>query len=104
MKKHDKGMDELLALLRTHPELIKELVFEPTRIQQLLRSKAARQLTLGVETTGFLRYVAGPRDGYPITQCFDATRLLCAKGSKLVLCGGGTRTKCGGGTKYRGNP
>jgi hypothetical protein len=93
MKKNDNGLGEVLALLRTHPKLIKELVFDPKSIQLLLKTKAARKLVLGVEATAFLKYVAGPTDGYPIAQCFKDTRLLCAKGTKYAAaCGGGTET------------
>jgi hypothetical protein len=93
MKNYDKGLEELLELLKTHPELIKELVFDPTSIQSLLESKAARQLALGVDAKKFLRYVAGSEDGYPIAQCLEKTKLLCAKGSKVVVvaCGSGTQ-------------
>ncbi len=92
MKNDDKGMEELLELLKAHPELIKELVFDPTHVQTLLKSEAARQLTLGVDTKAFLMYVAGPEDGYPISQCFRGTKLLCAKGTKHALCVGGTKS------------
>jgi hypothetical protein len=90
MKKNDNGLGELLALLKAHPELMKELVFEPTKITSLLRSNAARRLVLGVDAKKFLKYVASPEDGYPIAQCFKETHLLCAKGTKQALCGGGT--------------
>jgi hypothetical protein len=99
MKKNDNGLEELLELLRTHPKLIKELVFDPPSIQLLLKTKAARQLVLGVDAKKFLSYVAGPQDGYPIAQCFRETKLLCAKGSKVAACGGGTKYNCGGGTQ-----
>ena len=93
MKKNndDESLDELLKLLRKHPELIKELVFEPTQINRLLHGKAARRMALGEDATRFLKYVAGPSDGYPIAQCFGQTNQLCAKGTKHELCGGGTR-------------
>ena len=93
MKKNDNGLGELLALLKDHPELMKELVFEPTKITTLLRSKPARRLVLGVDAKKFLKYVASSKDGYPIAQCFAETRLLCAKGTAQVLCGGGTLPK-----------
>jgi hypothetical protein len=99
MKKND-NLGELLELLKTHPELIKELVFDSKSIKSLLKSKAARQLALGVDATAFLEYVAGPEDGYPVAQCFGGTKYLCAKGSKVVVaCGGGTKYGCGGGTQ-----
>jgi hypothetical protein len=84
MNNNDKGLEELLALLKTHPELIKELVFDSSNIKNLL-SAAAQQLTLGVDTQQFLDYVAGPQDGYPITQCLRNTQVLCAKGTKVGL-------------------
>jgi hypothetical protein len=79
MKKNDKGMGELLDLLKTHPELISALVFDPASIKRLLRSKAARQLVLGVDTRAFLSYVAGPEDGGPIALCLKRTRVLCKR-------------------------
>jgi len=85
MNNNDKGLDELLALLQTHPELIKELVFDSSNITELLRSAAAQQLALGVDTQQFLRYVAGPDDGYPITQCLRGTQHLCAKGTRAQV-------------------
>jgi hypothetical protein len=92
MKKNDNGLGELLGLLRTNPKLIKELVFDPTSIQLLLKTKAARKLVLGVNARAFLKYVAGTKDGYPIAQCLKETRLLCAKGTRFGACGGGTET------------
>jgi hypothetical protein len=91
MKNKDNGLRELLEVLKTHPELIKELVFDSKSIKSLLKSKAARKLVLGVDATAFLEYVAGPEDGYPIAQCFGGTRWLCAKGSKVIVCVGGTK-------------
>jgi hypothetical protein len=79
MKKNDKGMGELLDLLKTHPELISALVFDPESIKRLLRSKAARQLVLGVDTRAFLSYIAGPEEGGPIAVCLKRTRVLCPK-------------------------
>lgn len=93
MKKNDNGLEELLELLRTHPGLIRELIFDRTSIQLLLKTKAARRLVIGVDTRKFLRYVAGPEDGYPIAQCGGGTKYLCAKGTQFGLgsCGGGTK-------------
>jgi hypothetical protein len=92
MNNYDKGLGELLKLLNAHPELIKELVFYPTRVTELLNSEEARQLALGQEATAFLSYVAGPTDGYPVTQCLQGTSVLCAKGTGVSL-------KCGSRTK-----
>jgi hypothetical protein len=91
MKNNDNGMKELLKLLKRHPELIKELVFDRNNIRSLLRSKAARRLALGQDTTAFLKYVAGPKDGYPIAQCFQQTKVLCAKGTRVSACAGFTK-------------
>ncbi len=94
MKNKDKGLGELLELLKTHPELIKELVFNSKSIKSLLKSKAASQLVLGVDATAFLEYVAGPEDGYPIAFCGGGTQQLYAKGTKFAVAG------CGGGTQH----
>jgi hypothetical protein len=112
MKKKDTGLDELLALLKRKPELIKEIVFDPDAITRLLRNKTARRLVRGVAPNAFLTYVAAPEDGYPIAQCLQRTLILCAKGTKAYVagCGSGTQrapplvvcvggTKCGSGTQ-----
>jgi hypothetical protein len=91
MKKNDNGLGELLALLKDHPELMKDLVFDRIGVASLLKSRAARRLVIGAKATAFLEYVAGPEDGYPIAQCFRQTKSLCAKGTKQALCGGGTK-------------
>ena len=92
MKNKDNGLDELLALLRANPELIKELIFDPANVKRLLKSEAARELVIGQDTEAFLRYIAGPDDGYPIAQCLKQTKYLCAKGTRHVACGGGTKS------------
>jgi hypothetical protein len=91
VKKNDNDLDELLKLLSENPRLMKELVFDPTNITSLLTNKAVRRL-LSQPVTDFLKYVAGPQDGYPIAQCFKGTNVLCAKGTKYeVKCAGGTK-------------
>jgi hypothetical protein len=105
-KNKDKGLQELLQLLQQNPGLIRDLVFNPEVIASVLRSKKARRLLRGVDPAAdaqlFLEYVAGPDGGYPITQCFKRTSLLCAKGTKISLpCSSGTRPapNCLSGTK-----
>jgi hypothetical protein len=99
MANSDCGLDELLDLLKEHPELIKELVFNVESIQALLGTNEAKSLALGVDpqqpvdARTFLGYVAGPADGYAISQCQAQTTLLCAKGSRALACVGGTGTK-----------
>jgi hypothetical protein len=93
MKNYDKGLGELLKLLRRRPDLIREIVFDTDRLRKLLRRKAARQLTLGPEPTDFLNYTAGSADGYPVAQCLQRTSVLCAKGTGISL-------KCGQRTKF----
>jgi hypothetical protein len=90
MKKNDKGIGELLDLLKARPELISALVFNPEGIKRLLRSKAARRLVLGVDTRAFLRYIAGPKGGGPIALCLSQTRAMCPKQSR-TLCPKGSR-------------
>ena len=93
MKNYDKGLGQLLDLLKKRPDLLREVVFDTIRLRKLLRNKAARQLTLGPEATDFLRYVGGSIDGYPITSCLQNTTVLCAKGTGISL-------KCGQRTKF----
>jgi hypothetical protein len=90
MKNNDKGMGELLELLKTHPKLVSALVFDPTSVNRLLRSKAARRLILGVDTRAFLRYIVGPENGGPMAVCSRKTAAVC-KGTQHLLCSGGTR-------------
>ena len=85
MKKKDKGISELLEMLKTHPELISALVLDPTRVKRLLRSKAARRLVGGVNTTDFLAKVAESGGGGPIALCMYETARLC--GAFTLACG-----------------
>lgn len=48
-KKQDTGMRELLDLLKTHPHLMHALGVDPAKVNRLLKSDAARQLTSGVD-------------------------------------------------------
>jgi hypothetical protein len=93
MKNYDKGLGQLLELLRKRPDLIREIVFDTARVRRLLRNKAARQLTLGPKPTDFLQYMGGSIDGYPISSCQQLTQVLCAKGTGISL-------KCGQKTKF----
>lgn len=98
MKKNDKGMEELLHLLKTHPELITALVFDPVSIKRLLKSKAARRLILGADVRTFLRYVSGPKHGGPVAMCRRGTRSMSPVGD-LTHCPPGLGT---GPLKSRG--
>jgi hypothetical protein len=93
MKNYDKGLGALLDLLKKHPELLREVVFDTKGIRKLLGTKAARQLTLGPGPTDFLQYMGGSIDGYPISSCQQSTQVLCAKGTGISL-------KCGSRTKF----
>lgn len=95
-KKNDKGLIELLDLLRTNPGLIDALVFDPARVKGLLKRKGARRLVLGVSTRAFLRYVSKSPEGGPIGICLKRTAQLCAAGTG---CGGGGTVFCPGGTE-----
>lgn len=75
MKKNDLAMELLLDLLKTHPELISALVFDPASIKRLLKSKAARKLLLGVDVKAFLKYIAST-DGAPVAACSYRTSAL----------------------------
>ena len=82
MKKNDNGMDELLGLLKSHPELISALVFDPVSVKRLLKSKAARRLLIGVDTRAFLKYVAGHKNGTPIVLCLGRTRHMAPRDTR----------------------
>jgi hypothetical protein len=99
MKKNDRGMTELLSLLRAHPDLIRDLVFDPNSIMRVLRSRSARRLVRGRDAQEFLTRMAAPADGYPISQCYAATKTLCGKGT--MACVGNTKPipNCVGNTK-----
>jgi|ERR1700683_1326716 len=97
MKNNDKGMRELLELLKTRPELISALVFDPASIKRLLGSKAARRLVLGVDTKAFLSHVVSSKEDGPIALCLRRTASLCAAATRC-----GKRTMCAGGTLCTG--
>jgi hypothetical protein len=99
MKKNDRGMTELLSLLKAHPDLIRDLVFDPNSIIRVLRSRSARRLVRGRDVQEFLTRMAAPEDGYPISQCYGATKALCGKGT--AACVGNTKPSpvCVGNTK-----
>ena len=97
MKKNkDRGLAELLELLRARPDLIDALVFDPARVKRLLKQKAARRMVLGASTRAFLRYVSGSPEGGPIAMCLRRTVQLCACATGCtggtVFCPGGTDT------------
>ena len=89
-----------LEVLKTHPELISALVFDPLSIKRLLKTKSARRLVLGVDTKAFLRYLGGAQDGGPIAHCLKRTAVLCPKKTRCPK-GLGTKhpTPCGPYTK-----
>lgn len=95
--KYDQGLEELLCLLISDPEIVKELIFEPNNCKRLLatlKGRTARRMLgqHGKQVENFLDYIAGDQDGYPIAQCFGGTQYLCAKGTGVGLqCGGGTK-------------
>jgi hypothetical protein len=95
MKKNDNGIGELLDLLKTHPEFIRDLVFDSTRIKRFLKGRAARRLAGGVDPTDpatvFLKCIASTDGGDAIGRCYSATQYLCAKGTRCELCYGGTQ-------------
>jgi hypothetical protein len=98
MANNDYGFQELLDILKKNPELIRELVFDATSIQALLKNKAAQKLAEGVDAPQvvdvptFLNYVAGPDDGFPVAHYSPQTQTLCAKGTRfeILSCAGGT--------------
>jgi hypothetical protein len=107
MKKNDRGMGELLELLRTHPELITTLVFDARKLRRLLRTQEARRLLLGVDVGTLLRSVTGSELGAPLLACLQLTALMvppmpCPGNTKtLPTCPGNTRAlpTCPGNTR-----
>ena len=90
MNNNDNGMSELLELLKAHPELVREIVFDSGKLSSLLESEEARELVHGVD---FLKYMAASRDGYPIAFCGECTEYFCAKGTEqklMAACQGST--------------
>ena len=81
MKNNDNGMGELLEVLKTHPDLISALVFNPKMVKGFLKSRAARQLVLGVDTKAFLMYMAGDKGSGPVASCLRRTAQFCGIGS-----------------------
>jgi hypothetical protein len=93
MKNNDKGMRELLKLLKAHPELISALVLDPRSVRRLLKGKAARKMTLGIDTRALLEYVAGPGGG-PIAMCLVRTARFCLPIPKTFPCRTATKIPC----------
>ena len=85
MDNNDASLKELLELLQKRPELVRELVFNPDIIQDVLAT-----MDISAPTAEFLKYIAAPQDGYAIAPCFNNTNVLCAKGTLHLACGGGT--------------
>jgi hypothetical protein len=81
------NLDQLLELLRRNPDLIRELVFNPERIPDVVRATTG----LSPPTQAFLLYLSGPQDGYAIAPCLNNTNVLCAKGTEHLACLSGTR-------------
>jgi hypothetical protein len=105
MTKKDKGMGELLELLRVHPKLISALVFDPKSVKRLLRSKAARRLVLGVNVRAFLSHLARSEDGAPVALCLRGTAVLCPKGTRHAkVAGCPWETACPGATQLSQAP
>jgi len=78
--------ENLLNLLRDHPEIVREMVLDAVNLKFVLEK-------LGVpDPTDFLRYVASERDGYNIVQFLHNTTYLgmCAKGTFGLSCLRGT--------------
>jgi len=98
MKKKDKGMNELLGLLRAHPELIRDLVFDPYSIMKVLRSRSARRLVRGQDVEAFLMRMAAPVHGLPISQCYGGTQSLCGKGTMACVGNTNPHPTCVGNT------
>jgi hypothetical protein len=92
MKKNDNGVGELLDLIKTHPELISALVFDPASVKRLLKSTSARRLVPGVDTRAFLTYVAGSKNGGPVALCRRGSRVICPK-AEMTLCPPGLGTR-----------
>lgn len=86
MNNNDCNLEELLAQLQKHPELIRELTFNPETIPALLAANG-----ISAPTKDFLNYMAQPTDGFPVAQCLYQTHQLCAKGTRQAACGGGTK-------------
>jgi hypothetical protein len=84
--------ENLLELLRQHPEIVREIVLDPINLTGAL--KAAEAANFGEDTRKFLTYVAGERDGYNIVQFLHNTSYIgmCAKGTSppLLQCLRGT--------------
>jgi hypothetical protein len=88
---NNKGMGELLGLLKDHPELVDALVYDPKRVRRFLKTEAARRL-IGTDTEVFLRYVSGSGEGASLALCLGGTKLLCAGATKVGLpCLHGTK-------------
>jgi hypothetical protein len=70
----------LLTFLGNHPEVVRDIVFDPVNLQTALA--ADPQVP---PTKTFLDYLSQPADGHPIANCGGNTRYMCAKGTKMQL-------------------
>jgi len=91
---NNKGLGELLGLLKGHPELVDALVYDPKRVRRFLKTEAAQQL-ISDDTRTFLRYVSGSAEGASLALCLGGTNLLCAGATKVGQpCLQGTKPPC----------
>lgn len=81
--KNDKAVQELLALIKAHPELIHAIMFNPVTVKRLLKSPEARRLVLGKEAKEFLENLVETKVG-PVG--------VCGGGTFVFLGTGGCRT------------
>ena len=81
--KKNEVFENLLELLREHPEIVREIVLDAVNLKPVLKKLGARD-----PTTNFLKYVASEKDGYNIVQFLHNTSSIqmCAKGTHSMSC------------------
>ncbi|HTV52299.1 MAG TPA: hypothetical protein VME21_14015 [Steroidobacteraceae bacterium] len=83
MSRNDNGVEELLELLKSHPELVSALVLDASRLKRLLKSEAAKRILRGVDVKAFLSDIA--KHGSPVAVCVERTLALCAAATEVAL-------------------
>ena len=104
----ERGLRELLKVLRAHPELANAVVFDPAKVKRLLKTPAARSLLVGVDAGTLLMSVSNSTGDTPLALCMQLTAVVtppiqCPGNTRTIpTCPGNTRTlpTCPSNTKY----
>lgn len=91
-KKTEAAIDELLAVLRDDPKLLRTLLLEPKKLAGKLKSKQAKALLAGADPRRFLHALLSPDGGPPSCPAGSSTKPSCPAGSN-PSCPAGSSTQ-----------